>query len=58
MTRRRLASPMRSFDMVPPHIVEAAKRLFGHWRRTAKTQVLLEDMGASGPASEHQSALT
>jgi hypothetical protein len=29
---RRLLSPVRTFDVVPPHIVEAAKRVFIYFK--------------------------
>jgi hypothetical protein len=31
--RHRMPSPVRPFDLAPPHVVEAAKRLFSHLRR-------------------------
>jgi hypothetical protein len=34
--RRRLPSPVRPFDVAPPHLVEAAKRIFVYLRRNGR----------------------
>jgi hypothetical protein len=41
--RRRLPNPNSRFDMVPPHVVDAAKRLFTRLRRNGAGVVALPD---------------